>query len=146
LDERRLFPLDTFLCDADPYAPAEVQNAGLKIFFQEVEVPLIVWPNGETTSISLDSEVAAAAVFLNQAVFHLSHQLWTATSTSWGCPNFRGCQLPMKEDNECKQSPWKKVRHMPACPYGAAAKLMGIQEGTSIVSSPFKLPQEDWGS
>ncbi len=132
LNDVRYFPLDTFLCNANPYDSAEVQNAGLRELFSEVEVPLIIWPNGATHSISDDSIQAGSSVFLNQAVFHLLHQLWTSTSDSWSCPIQTGCNLPMKDELECSTTPWKQVRHFPSCPYGAAAKILNLTETIEI--------------
>lgn len=134
LAEERIFPLDTFLCDANPYDAANIQDKGLKLFFQEVEIPLIVWPNGDTTAICSDLNVTESAVFLNQSVFNLSYRLWTSKDAVWACPNFQGCHLPMKDNHECLHTPWKQVRHFPACPYGAAAKLMALNESIDILA------------
>lgn len=134
LDEARLFPLDTFLCNGNPYDVAHIQNSGFKQFFREVEVPLIVWPNGDTTSISSDSNMAATAVFLNQSVFDLSYRLWNSQSEKWPCPNFQGCHFSTKDNQTCQNSPWRQLLHTPTCPYGAAAKLMALDESTEILA------------
>lgn len=134
LDDARIFPLDTFLCDANPYDPAEIQNESLKKLFREVEVPLVFWPNGSATSISSDSSVAGSAVLLNRAVFHLSHHLWSSRTAEWKCPMYQTCTLSMKDEHECLKNPWKQLRHFPSCPYGAAAKLMALNESTGLLA------------
>ena len=132
MDEARIFPLDTFLCDANPYDSAGIQNAALKELFSEVEVPVVFWPNGSATSISRDSSVAGSVVLLNRAVFDLSHRLWSSQSVEWNCPMYHTCSLSTKDDAECLKKPWKQLRHFPTCPYGAAAKLMALNELTEL--------------
>lgn len=135
--ESRRFPLDTYLTTDSTQESMEDRNTGLRQLFGEVEVPLIVWPNGTFTLISSDPETVREIVFLNVAIQHLIASLWSNRYATWSCPLHSGCTLSMKDDSECLHSPWKKARILPTCPYGAAANLMRLHADVEVVAGTF---------
>lgn len=132
----RRFPLDTFLCERSTGLGPDERTAALGRFFAEVEVPLIVWPEGELYSIS-DTTGAVEAVFLNRCVVDLFQQMWNGNEPEWQCPIHRGCILPFKDDVDCRAQPWKKNTFRPTCPYGAAANILGLGDGKIPTFVPF---------
>jgi len=133
--ERR-FPLDTFLCNPRQILDAEPRKRALEQFVQEVEIPLIIWPEGEHYSIN-HSKSAVRAVFLNRAMIHIFQHLWAGERAEWKCPLIKGCDLPFKDDSDCLARPWLKSVVHPTCPYGAAAKLIGL-DGKTIEFRPIR--------
>jgi hypothetical protein len=136
LDPARRFPLDTFLCARSADLGPEERRAGLRSLFSEVEVPLIIWPDGDFYSIS-NTPGAVDAVFLNRSIFDLFQHLWNENNPRWQCPLHRGCTLPLKDDVDCLAEPWKKNAVQPTCPYGAAAKVLGFADATVPTFIPF---------
>jgi hypothetical protein len=132
--ESRCFPLDTYLTCDSTQESLEDHSKGLRQLFDEVEVPLIVWPNGSFTLISSDPETVREIVFLNVAIQHLIGSLWSSRKASWSCPLHTGCTLSMKDDSECLHSPWKKGALLPTCPYGAAAILLRLHADVELVA------------
>jgi hypothetical protein len=125
--ERR-FPLDTMLCKRSVGSSPEARGTELSRLFSEVEVPLIIWPEGEFYSIN-HTEDTVNAVFLNRCVGDLFTRLWQGRDEGWPCPLHRGCTLPMRDDSVCCSRPWKKSAIRPTCPYGAAAQIIGLSDG-----------------
>ena len=136
----RRFPLDTFLCERGTGLRPNERKVALGRFFAEVEVPLIIWPEGELFSIS-NTPGAVEAVFLNRCVGHLFERMWNGTEPAWPCPIYRGCTLPLKDDVDCRTRPWIKHTVRPTCPYGAAAKILGFSNGKVPTIVPFDLSE-----
>ena len=138
LDFQRQFPLDTFMCqDTRGFSDAE-RRIRLAAFFEEVQVPMVVWPNGAIYTINAkDKEVDV--VLLNRNVFDLLNRIWRGISTAWDCPIYRACDLPLKDIDSCRHSPWQKGREHPTCTYGAAAQILGINPKQSLRHEPFPL-------
>ena len=135
LDEERRFPLDTFLCQQSSTLSPEERAAALEPFFKEVEIPLIIWPEGEFYSIS-NTQGSVEAVFLNRATSDLFHRLWSKNTSKWQCPLYNGCTLSLKDDSDCCARPWKKIAVEETCPYGAAANVMGFRADTVLKFTP----------
>ena len=106
------------------------------MLFKEVHLPLLFWPDGSTYTVSAD-EATKEAVFFNRCVVDLLRNVWRRTKDSWPCPVFDCCKLAMKDTTDCKNYPWRKAWQHPTCPYGAAAKVFGIEPGKSFELTPF---------
>lgn len=138
VDPARHFPLDTPLCDEGIQLDGVRQSDGFHRLFAEVEVPLIVWPDGQFYSISTERQLASSVVFFNRAVGDCLTRLWTSQQPKWKCPLHSGCTLEMKDNSVCLSEPWKKTRLTITCPYGAAAKVLSIDEHVELVATPFR--------
>ncbi len=134
LDKTRRFPLDTYLCTVNIAANDADRSGRLQTLFEELEVPLIIWPDGSFYSISATREEVGANVLLNLCVLNLMQRLWSSHEASWPCPLHAGCELEMKDGGECLNSPWRKSRFHPTCPYGAAANFMRIGGDVELVA------------
>jgi hypothetical protein len=139
-DSDRRFPLDTFLCERSAGLGPDERSVALTTFFAEVEVPLIIWPEGEHYSIN-STPGAVEAVFLNRCVVDLFQRMWNGTSAEWQCPIYKGCDLPFKDDVDCRTQPWKKNTIRPTCPYGAAANILGLGNGKVPTFTAFDLTE-----
>ncbi len=135
LASERRFPLDTFLCERSTGYRDDERTTALRRFFQEVEVPLVVWPEGELYSIS-NTPGTVDAVFLNRCIADLFERMWNGNDPAWQCPIHRGCTLHFKDD-VCRTQPWRKNQIHPTCPYGAAANILGLREGKVLAFEPF---------
>jgi hypothetical protein len=139
LEPARRFPLDTFLC-ANSDSLCETQRSdALEGLFREVHLPLLLWPDGGMSSINAD-ENTLHAVTLNRCVLDLFAKIWASKSSTWSCPLYGGCNLPLKDDTDCRTYPWKKGRQQPTCPYGAAAQVLGFSPSQSLCMTPIVTP------
>ena len=129
-----MFPLDTYLCTKSIAANDADRSERLQALFEEVEVPLIIWPDGSFYSISAAREEVGSIVLFNLSVLDLLARVWTRGNASWPCPMHAGCTLEMKDESECLNSPWKKSRLHPTCPYGAAATVIRITGDVELVA------------
>jgi hypothetical protein len=139
LDDARRFPLDTFLCRDSRLLSDADRLREMSEFFREFQVPLIFWPDGTGHAINADQE-AEFAVFLNRCVVNLLSRVWEGRRERWRCPVYRACRETMRDQRICIRYPWKKGRgngHI--CPYGAAARVLGISDGVSLRYEPFPL-------
>lgn len=141
-DFTRQFPLDTFLCKESSVVTQADRDREVFKLFSEVEVPLVIWPDGSFYSISANRQATTTAVFLNRAIMDLLSRLWTSRSATWRCPLHAGCTLPMKDATDCLTSPWKKANLETTCPYGAAAKLMNLANPQILIFEPFNAIDE----
>ena len=132
LDTIKRFPLDTLLCNSIDWNEGEehVTNK-LKNFFIEVEVPL------ECYSIKTTGELTVRSVFLNRAMLETISKLWMGRNATWTCPIYNACEHPCKNDNICLTKPWHQADQVQQCPYGAAAKLIGLSGKHSLKYKPF---------
>jgi hypothetical protein len=139
LDEHQQFPLDTFLCRDSRLLSDADRSQQMEEFFREVQVPLAFWPDGTGHDINGDGESRFAA-FLNRCVVSLLNRVWTGRSKRWRCPVYRACRETLRDQHNCVRYPWKKGRGTgQTCPYGAAARVLGITDGTSLLYEPFEL-------
>ncbi|MGV2336319.1 MAG UNVERIFIED_CONTAM: hypothetical protein LVR18_20165 [Planctomycetaceae bacterium] len=135
-DMGRRFPLDTFLCHDTSENKGIDKESGLQSLFAEVEVPLIIWPDGELYAISMDREEAGRNTVLNRAMCDLLARLWVNPAGSWRCPLYSGCSLGLREENDCLSRPWRMARHLETCPYGFAAKILRLEPDADFTVSP----------
>jgi len=140
LDPHRQFPLDTFLCQDSRELSDAQRRERLNVFFGNVQVPMIVWPDGATYSINATEE-DTQVVFLNRCVLDLLDRIWRGNKQTWECRIYRGCNLALKDNADCRRRPWKKGWLHPTCPYGAAASILGIRAGRSLRYEPFPLTE-----
>ena len=111
----RRFPLDTFLCKADP---------DFRRLTSDIPIPVVEVPSGDVFSFGAQT-VASDAVLFVRSLAHLLHKLSHADAASWPCDLHSSCVLNYK-DAGCTSQPWLKGQHRPACPYGAAAAYLGL--------------------
>lgn len=138
LDSRRRFPLDTFLCEESRSLSDAERRSRLTSYFQEVQVPMVVGPEGATYTINATPE-EAGVVFFNRCILDLLGRIWRGNRQTWGCPIYRACNLLLKDNDDCRRRPWKKGWVHPTCAYGTAAKVLGISPGKSLRHEPFPL-------
>src|SRR5581483_10197698 len=120
LDPARRFPLDTFLCRDSTALTDQERSDALEAMFGEIHVPLLLWPDGSTYEISADDRTTKAVQF-NRCVVDLLGKVWRGSAATWECPVYGGCNLAIKDQDDCRNSPWKKGWVFPTCPYGMAA-------------------------
>jgi hypothetical protein len=135
LDRNRLFPLDTFLCQKRPIAERE-RDAALDQFFREVQVPLIVFPEGETYTISATAH-DEAVVFLNRCALRLFQWVWTSSDEHLRCPIYSACKAEVKDDHDCLHRPWMKSKLPKTCSFGGATKVLGLGADQLFKHAPF---------
>ena len=131
LDRSRYFPLDTFLCEPSTALSEEECGRGLEGLFHKIHVPLLIWPNGVAFAIAQD-EGTVNAVFFNRCVIDLLAHIWRKRKETWPCPVYGGCQLPLKDADDCLNRPWKKGWVEKPCCYGLAAQHLSIRPGKSF--------------
>lgn len=125
LSPHRQFPLDTFLCRRSDSLDLLQIKQEMTDFFCEVEVPLIVWPDGSHYSI-MAHDSTIESIFLNRCLLDLFSRLWAGGASEWKCPIYDGCQLACKDNSTCVKQPWNQRGDDSNCPYGAAAELIGL--------------------
>ncbi|WP_406694354.1 hypothetical protein V5E97_25090 [Singulisphaera sp. Ch08] len=139
LDLDRRFPLDTFLCQDSGAMTDAARDAALPLMFGEVHIPLLIWPDGSIYQISADARTTSAVMF-NRGVVDLFSKVWRGANPTWPCPVYNGCNFGTKDGEDCLNRPWRKGWVFPTCPYGAAARVLGIDDGKTLVLEPFAAP------
>ena len=142
LDPARQFPLDTFLCrDSQKLSDAE-REKGLNQLLLEVQVPLIIYPDGSHITINATSE-DVDVVYLNRCALTLFNWLWKGNSARLRCPIHPSCRAEVKDDKDCLTRPWVKSKLPKTCAFAAATKVLGLRPEQDFRHEPFLAPTAD---
>ena len=120
LDPARRFPLDTYVGTRSA-APNPEQFASM---VSEEPIPLVQNANDGAFAFGGQSVDSDTVLFV-RALADLVSRLWSNGVAGWSCPLVASCTLHLK-DEACEQTPWTKSLAERPCPYGAAARYLGL--------------------
>lgn len=144
LDSRRQFPLDTFLCqDSQRLSAPERDNALNQLLF-EVQVPLIIYPDGSHYAINATAD-DVDVVYVNRCALTLFNWVWKSNTAQLRCPIHPSCKAEVKDDTDCLGSPWVKSKLPKTCAFAAATKILGLRPEQDFKHEPFAAAAADTG-
>jgi hypothetical protein len=141
VDRGRRFPLDTFLCRDSRQRSAVDRESELNRLLAEVQVPLIIYPDGSNIAINMDDN-DEEVVYLNRCALTLFNWLWMSNDTELRCPIYAGCKAEVKDKKECITRPWLKSKLAKTCCFAAATKIMGLRQEQDFKYQPFSSPAD----
>jgi len=136
LDRGRQFPLDTFLCQDSRKLSDVERDKALNQLFLEVQVPLIIYPDGASYTINATQE-DVNVVYLNRCALTLFDWVWKSKDAQVRCPIHPSCHAEVKDEVDCLSSPWMKSKLKKTCAFAAATKIIGLRPDQVFHHEPF---------
>ena len=143
LDPRRQFPLDTFLCQDSQRLSASERDKALNQLFFEVQVPLIIYPDGSHIAINATAD-DVDVVYVNRCALMLFNWVWKSNSPI-AVSDSPKLQSRSEGRHGLLHSPVAEKQASEDLHFAAATKVLGLRAEQDFKHEPFPAAAADPG-